>query len=84
LIEEIVEEMVNELSSDNHLGECLTAYGGDMNLDTLLEQADAMLDSSTARETNIEGATKTSSSIVEWVKRVKAPTGHIEVQIFGS
>ena len=43
LIEEIVEETVNELSSDDHLGECLIAYGGDMNLDTLLEQADAML-----------------------------------------
>ena len=37
LIEDIVEEMVNELSSDDHLGECLTAYRGDMNLDTLLE-----------------------------------------------
>jgi hypothetical protein len=62
LIEEIVEETINELSSDDHLGECLTIYRGDMNLDTLLEQADAMLDSATARETNIEGTTDTSSS----------------------
>jgi hypothetical protein len=37
LIEEIIKEMVNELSSDNHMGECLTVYEGDMTLDTLLE-----------------------------------------------
>jgi hypothetical protein len=57
--------LVNELSSDDHLGECLTAYGGDMNLDTLLEQVDAMLDSITASESNIEGTTDTSASITE-------------------
>jgi hypothetical protein len=73
LIEEIVEEMVNELSSDDQLGECLTAYGGDMNLDTLLEQADAMLDSATTRKTDIEGTTVTSSSVAEQVKRELKP-----------
>jgi hypothetical protein len=73
LIEEIVEEMVNELSSDDYLGESLTAYGGDMNLDTLLEQTDAMLDSATTRETDIEGTTDTSSSTAEHVKRELKP-----------
>ena len=53
LIEEIVEETVNEPSSDDHLGECLIAYGGGMNLDTLQEQADTMLDSATTRKTDI-------------------------------
>jgi hypothetical protein len=67
LIEEIVNETVNELSSDDHLGECLTGYGGDMNLGTLLEQADAMLDSATASETDIEGTTNTSSSTAKQV-----------------
>jgi uncharacterized protein YdcH (DUF465 family) len=46
----------------------LTAHGGDMNLDTLLEQVDAMLDSITASETNIEGTTDTSSSSFEQAK----------------
>ena len=68
LIEEIVKETVNKLSSDDHLGECLTTYGGDMNLVTLLEQADAMLDSATAREINIGGTTDTSSLAAEHVK----------------
>jgi hypothetical protein len=68
MIEELVEETVNELSNDDHLGECLTVYGGDMNLDTLLEQADAMLDSVTASKTNIEGTTDTSSSAFEQAK----------------
>jgi hypothetical protein len=68
LIEEIVDETVNELSSDYHLGECFIAYGGDMTLDTLLEQADAMLDSDTSKETDIEGATDTSSSASEQAK----------------
>jgi hypothetical protein len=36
-----------------------------MNLDTLLEQVDAMLDSITASESNIEGTTDTSASITE-------------------
>jgi poly-D-alanine transfer protein DltD len=62
LIEEIVEETINELSSDNRLGECLTAYG-----------ADAMLDSITARETDIEGTTDTSSSATEQVKQELKP-----------
>jgi hypothetical protein len=61
LIEEIMEETVNELSVDDPLGECLTALGGDMNLDTLLEQANAMLDSAMARETDTEGTIETSS-----------------------
>jgi hypothetical protein len=61
-------ETVNELSSDDHLGECLTAYRGDMNLDTLLEQANAILDSVTGSETDIKGTTDTSSSAFEQVK----------------
>jgi hypothetical protein len=73
LIEELVEDTVNELSSDNHLGECLTAYGGDMNLDTLLEQVDARLDSVTTSETNIEGTTDTSSLAFEQAKRELKP-----------
>jgi hypothetical protein len=73
MIEELVEEIVNELSSDNHLGECLTTHGGDMNLDTLLEQADAMLDSSTTSKTNTEGTTNTSSSAFEQAKRELKP-----------
>jgi hypothetical protein len=73
MIEELVEETVNELSSDDHVGECLTADGGDMNLDTLLEQADAMLDSVTASENNIEGTIDTSSSALEQAKRELKP-----------
>jgi hypothetical protein len=73
LREEIVEETINELSSDDHLGECLTAYRGDMNLNTLLEQADAMLDSVIVSETNIEGTTDTTSSTAEQVKRELKP-----------
>jgi hypothetical protein len=73
LIEEIVDETVNELSSDDHLGECFIVYGGDMNLDTLLEQADAMLDSDTSKETDIEGATNTSSSASEQAKQEMKP-----------
>jgi hypothetical protein len=73
LIEELVEETVNGLSSNDHLGERLTADGGDMNLDTLLEQADAMLDSVTASETNIEETTDTSSSAFEQAKRELKP-----------
>jgi hypothetical protein len=73
LIEELVEETVNGLSSDDHLGERLTADGSDMNLDTLLEQADAMLDSVTTSETNIEETTDTSSSAFEHAKRELKP-----------
>ena len=73
LIDEIIEETVNELCSDFHLGECLTTYGGDMNLDTLLEQTDAMLDSATTRETDIEGTTDTSSSTTKQIKRELKP-----------
>jgi hypothetical protein len=39
-----------------------------MNLDTLLEQADAMLDSAIASETNMEGTINTSSSVAKQVK----------------
>jgi hypothetical protein len=46
-IEEIVEETINDLSFDDPLGECLTTLGGDMNLDTLLDQANALLDLAT-------------------------------------
>ena len=56
-----MEETVNELSIDNPLGECLIALGGDMNLDTLLEQADVLLDSTMERETNTRGTIETSS-----------------------
>jgi hypothetical protein len=38
-----VEETVNEPSIEDPLGKCLTTFGGDMDLDTLLEQADTML-----------------------------------------
>jgi hypothetical protein len=55
------------------LGECLTAYKGDMNLDTLLEQANVMLDSAITRETGIGGTTDTSSSATEHVKRELKP-----------
>jgi hypothetical protein len=73
LIKELVEETVNGLSSNDHLGGRLTADGGDMNLDTPLEQADAMLDSVTASETNIEETTDTSSSAFEQAKRELKP-----------
>jgi hypothetical protein len=62
------EEVRNELSSNDHLGEWLTAYRGDMNLDTLLEQADAMLDLATTRETVIEGTTDISSTLPDTLK----------------
>jgi hypothetical protein len=37
VIEELVEEIVNEPSVEDQLGTCLTAFGGDMNLETLIE-----------------------------------------------
>jgi hypothetical protein len=73
LIEEMVEETVNELSIDDLLRECLITFGGDMNLDTLLEQADTMLDSVTARETDTGETTDTSSSADEHVKQELKP-----------
>jgi hypothetical protein len=60
-IEEIVEETVNEPSVEDQLGACLTAFEGDMDLDTLLEQADALLDSTPKSETDTEENTETSS-----------------------
>jgi hypothetical protein len=73
MIEELVEETINELISDDHMGECLTAYGGDMNLDILLEQADSMLNAVKANETTIEGTIDTSSSTLEHTKRELKP-----------
>jgi hypothetical protein len=73
MIEELVEETINELCSDDHVGECLTVYGGDMNLGTLLEQADSMLNAVTASETTIEGIIDTSSSTLEQTKRELKP-----------
>jgi hypothetical protein len=73
MIEELVEETINELSSDDHVGECLTVYGSDINLDTLLEQADSMLNAVTASETTSEGIIDTSSSTLEQTKRELKP-----------
>jgi hypothetical protein len=44
-----VEETINEPSIEDPLGKCLTAFGGDLDLDTLLEQANALLDSTPER-----------------------------------
>jgi hypothetical protein len=52
-IEEIVEETVNEPIVEDQLGMCLTTFGGDMDLETLLEQADTLLDSTLETETDI-------------------------------
>jgi hypothetical protein len=57
---------------------CLIALGGDMNLDTLLEQADALLDSATVRETDTGGTIETlslnpSSSAIEPIKQKLKP-----------
>jgi hypothetical protein len=43
------------------LGKSLTAFGGDMDLDTLLEQANALLDSTPETETDTEETIETSS-----------------------
>jgi hypothetical protein len=45
------------VSIDDLLGEFLTILGGDMNLDTLLEQADTLLDLAMVRETDSGGNT---------------------------
>ncbi|XP_059441924.1 uncharacterized protein LOC132174256 [Corylus avellana] len=61
LIEEIVEKTVNEPDIEDPLGECLIALGSDMALDTLLEQADALLDSTPEIKTETTEITLTSS-----------------------
>jgi hypothetical protein len=57
-----VEETINEPSIEDPLGKCLTAFGGDLDLDTLLEQANALLDSTPEIETDTGATTKTSPS----------------------
>jgi hypothetical protein len=56
-----VEEIVNELSIEDQLGKSLTTFGGDMDLKTLLEQADALLDSTPETETDTGETIETSS-----------------------
>jgi hypothetical protein len=60
-IEELVEEIVHESSSEDPLGKCLAACGGDMDLDTLLVHADALLDLAPDLEADIRETTETSS-----------------------
>ncbi|XP_062155200.1 uncharacterized protein LOC133863258 [Alnus glutinosa] len=77
-IEEIVEEIVNKPIVEDQLGTCLTTFGGDMDLETLLEQADTLLDSTPETETDNGGTTETSSpdpspSAVEPAKRELKP-----------
>jgi hypothetical protein len=77
-IEEIVEETVNEPIVEDQLGKCLTTFGGDMDLETLLEQADTLLDSTPEIEIDIEETIETSSpdlspSAVEPAKRDLKP-----------
>ena len=45
LIEEIVEETISESSIEDPLEVCLAQFGDDLDLDKLLEQADAILES---------------------------------------
>ncbi|XP_059429107.1 uncharacterized protein LOC132162912 [Corylus avellana] len=78
LIEEIVEKTVNEPYIEDPLGECLIALGSDMKLDILLEQDDALLDSTPKIETETAEITLTSSPdpsslAVELVKRELKP-----------
>jgi hypothetical protein len=77
-IEEIVEKTVNEPIVEDQLGTCLTTFGGDMDLETLLEQADTLLDLTPETETDIGETTETSSpdpspSAVEPAKRELKP-----------
>jgi hypothetical protein len=57
-----MEETINEPSIEDPLEKCLTAFGGDMDLNTLLEQANALLDSIPEIETDTGATTKTSPS----------------------
>ncbi|XP_059446560.1 uncharacterized protein LOC132178122 [Corylus avellana] len=43
-IEEIIEDTVEETSMEDHLESCLAQFGEDLNLEKLLEQADAILE----------------------------------------
>jgi hypothetical protein len=65
-------------SVEDQLGTCLTAFGGDMDLETLLEVADALLDSTLETETDTGETTETSSpdlcpSAAEHAKRELKP-----------
>jgi hypothetical protein len=60
-IKELMEETIHESSSEDQLGMSLTAFGGDMDLDTLLEQADTLLDSTLETETDTRETTESSS-----------------------
>jgi hypothetical protein len=44
LIEEILDEVIEESSIENPLEACLTQFGEDLDLDKLMEQADALLE----------------------------------------
>jgi hypothetical protein len=44
LIEDIMEEVVEESSMEDPLEACFAQFGEDLDLDKLLEQADAMLE----------------------------------------
>jgi hypothetical protein len=60
-IEEIVEKTINEPSIEDQLGNSLTTFGGDMDLETLLEQVDALLDSTPETEIDTRKTIETSS-----------------------
>jgi hypothetical protein len=68
--EEVVKETVNEPSLEDHLEACLAQFGDDLDLDKLLEQADAILDPTPEvrtknRETTEISFLNTSSLAVE-------------------
>jgi hypothetical protein len=44
IVKEVVEEIVNEPSQEDPLEACLARSGDDLDLDKLLEEADAILD----------------------------------------
>jgi hypothetical protein len=56
-----VEETVNKPSVEDQLGMCLTAFGSNTDLETLLEQADTLLDSTPETETDTGETTEASS-----------------------
>lgn len=56
-----MQETVNVSSIEDQFGKSLTSFGGDMDLDTLLEQADTLLDSTPDTETDNGETTETSS-----------------------
>jgi hypothetical protein len=60
-IKEIMEEIVNEPIVEDQLGTCVTTFGGDMDLETLLEQADTLLNSSPEIEIDTGETTEISS-----------------------